>query len=90
MKNRTFSTPRPCLHGERVTLVGRLPFKEGYPLLLFFRVQFTCQGRVTVGGGSPYLLGRAALLGGLTFYQVKARVMVKFSTIGLLWHSRYF
>ena len=30
-------------------------------------------GRVTLGGGSPYLLGRVTLLGGLTFYNVKGR-----------------
>ena len=30
-------------------------------------------GRVTLGGGSPYLLGRVTLLGGLPFYHVKGR-----------------
>ena len=28
-------------------------------------------GRVTLGGGSSYLLGRVTALGGLTFYHVK-------------------
>ena len=30
-------------------------------------------GRVTLGGGSSYLLGRVTLLGGLTFYHVQGR-----------------
>ena len=30
-------------------------------------------GRVTLGGGSTYLLGRVTLLGGLTFNDVKGR-----------------
>ena len=33
-------------------------------------------GRVTPGGGSPYLLGRVTLLGGLTFYHVKGQSRV--------------
>ena len=68
---------------RKVTLQG------GFPFSIVFPGTVCMPGRVTLGGGSPYLLCRVTLLGGLTFYKVKGRVRVKFSTIGLLSHSRH-
>ena len=52
-------------------------------------------GRVTEGGGSPYLFGRFTFLGEFAFYHVKGRgrgyppERVKFWTIGLLSYLRH-
>ena len=56
-KNRT--TLRAFLQGGRVTLLGGLPFS------IVFRFSLYMSGRVTLGLGSPYHLGRVTLLVGL-------------------------
>ena len=52
---------------RRVILLGELPSS-----IVFYGFIYM-PGRVTLGGGSPYLLGRVNLVGGLTFYHVKGR-----------------
>ena len=52
---------RARLHGRRVTLLKGLPFSIVFPGFVYMR------GRVTLGGGLPYLLARVTLLEGTTF-----------------------
>ena len=50
-----------------MTVLGGFPSSIVFPGFLYM------PGRVTRGGGSPYLLGRITLLGGSMFYHVKGR-----------------
>ena len=74
----------------------------GWNILIFCRLEseifLLFLGPLYMEGGVPSSIvfpsfvsmpGRVTLLGGLTFYHVKGRDRVKFSTIGLLSHSRH-
>ena len=52
---------------RRVILLRELPSSIVFSGFIYM------PGRVTLGEGSPYLLGRVNLLGGLTFYHAKGR-----------------
>ena len=49
------------LHGRRETLLEGLPFSIVFLCFVYMK------GRVTPGGGLPYLLARVTLLEGTTF-----------------------
>jgi len=50
---------------RRVTLLEGLPFSIVFPGFVYMR------GRVTLGGGLPYLIARVTLLEGTTFFLFK-------------------
>ena len=76
------------------SFVGLVYIEVGLPSSYVFPRFVYTQGRATLGGGSPCLLGRVTPLEGLTFYHVKDQGRVTLLkglllTIGLLSHSHH-